>query len=102
MIKLKDDAYRTVRGGWARMVEVACLHCGASFCSYQKDGGGPLRRLYIDRIIAPRISWKNEKVIACKKCKRFLGMAAVWTKERRKCFLVFEGTVKKSIMKMKD
>lgn len=49
----KHDAYRAARGGVAALLRLTCDRCAAVFCLYQKDGPGPLKRLYIDRIHAP-------------------------------------------------
>src|SRR3989338_8331432 len=51
--KFKSDKYRKTRGGYSRFLNVLCEHCGAKILVYQKDGHGPLKRLYFDRIFAP-------------------------------------------------
>lgn len=50
---MKNDKYRKARGGRAFMVDVCCMKCGAAVLLYQKDGDGPLKRCYLNRITAP-------------------------------------------------
>ena len=78
-IKFKSDKYRKTRGGYSRFLNVLCEHCGAKILVYQKDGPGPLKRLYLDRIFAP-VNFANfqklpiTKVpnLVCSKCKTVL------------------------------
>ena len=46
----KNDPYRQARGGYARLLAVSCATCGTHLFSYQKDGPGIVKRLYLDRI----------------------------------------------------
>ena len=46
----KNDTYRKARGGYARLLAVSCATCGTHLFSYQKDGPGLVKRLYLDRI----------------------------------------------------
>src|SRR5438093_140318 len=46
----KNDPYRKARGGYARLLAVSCATCGTHLFSYQKDGPGIVKRLYLDRI----------------------------------------------------
>jgi GTP cyclohydrolase II len=47
------DKYFRERGGFARVLEIACARCGQPLLVYQKDGDGPLLRSYYNRIIHP-------------------------------------------------
>lgn len=95
---LKSDNYRKSRGGYSRCLEVRCEKCKGLVCFYQKDGPGPLKRLYIDRILQPQIFWTQK--FLCKKCKSWLGVAMVYKKEHRKCFILFQNSVNKKITKI--
>ena len=64
---LKKDKYQKKRGGKSRFLKIFCEKCGAFICDYQKDGDGELKRLYIDRILKPKVIWKDGKKLICKK-----------------------------------
>ena len=84
--KLKNDRYRKIRGGKAFVVKVCCGKCGERVLTYQKDGDGPLKRCYLNRIMDPP---KLEKLqyehaasspsavppLVCPACTIVLGMA---------------------------
>lgn len=57
-----------------------------------------LKRLYLDRILAPREAAKK-KDLACKKCKTVLGVRGVYKKENRPAFRLFAGAIQKKIIK---
>lgn len=48
------------------MLLIACQKCGSAICTYQKDGPGNLRRMYIDRMSEPKISI-GRKDLTCAK-----------------------------------
>lgn len=96
-IKLKKDRYRRARGGYSRLLEISCEHCNNVVALYQKDGPGPLKRMYIDRII--KSGNINGKSLVCGKCKHLLGVHYIYEKERRLAFRLFEGAVVKKIVK---
>ncbi len=54
MYKFKKDKYRKTRGNYSRLLNIYCRKCSNLIAVYQKDGSGNLRRLYLDRIFAPR------------------------------------------------
>lgn len=97
---LKQDKYREGRGGHSRLMEIKCAKCRGIICLYQKDGPGPLKRLYIDRILDPKIVWKNNLKLQCKKCKGLLGLASIYEAESRKCIILFQDVVVKTIVKI--
>lgn len=106
-IKLKKDKYRRARGGHSRLLEIRCEHCNHVVTLYQKDGPGPLKRMYLDRIMGPGklvniINAPRGKVseFVCGKCKRTLGIFYIYQKEKRPAFRLFEGAVTKKIVKM--
>jgi len=96
-IKLKQDKFRRSRGGYSRLLEVRCEKCGELRCYYQKDGPGPLKRMYVDRITKAYAD-AGTKLI-CHKCGQILGVRYVYEKEKRPAFRLFEGSITKKITK---
>ncbi|HMS22499.1 MAG TPA: hypothetical protein PKA38_01925 [Candidatus Levybacteria bacterium] len=93
--KLKTDKYRKARGGYSRFLNLYCSSCKSHLLLYQKDGPGPLKRAYLDRIIAPKILslYQHEKLIkvpnlACMKCGIIVGTPYIYAKEKRSAFLL--------------
>ena len=93
----KNDKYRKVRGGYSRLFKISCQECGAVVCAYQKDGPGNLRRMYIDRIVEPKVSMSG-KQLSCPK-GHFLGNKITYKKENRSAFRLFVDSVTKKIIK---
>ena len=105
--KFKSDKYRKARGGHSRFLNVLCEHCGAKIFVYQKDGPGPLKRLYLDRIFASKNLGNFQKLpinkipdLTCSKCKSVLAIPYIYKKEQRKAFRLFVGAVTKKITKI--
>ena len=94
---LKNDKYRKTRGGYSRLLSISCEKCGSNICIYQKDGPGNLRRMYLDRIIDPKISL-SRKDLSCPK-GHLLGVKIIYEKEKRPAFRMFVDAVKKKIIK---
>jgi hypothetical protein len=69
-----------------------------SVCTYQKDSPGNLRRMYIDRIIAPKVSI-SRKDLSCSN-GHLLGVKIVYEKENRLAFRLFVDAVRKKIIKL--
>ena len=90
---LKNDKYRKTRGGYSRLLSISCEKCGSNICIYQKDGPGNLRRMYLDRIIDPKISL-SRKDLSCPK-GHLLGVKIIYEKEKRPAFRMFVDAVKK-------
>ncbi len=97
MNSLKNDKYRKTRGGYSRLLKITCQECDAAVCSYQKDGQGSLRRMYLDRISDPRVSL-GEKELLCSK-GHLLGTRIIYKKENRHAFRLFVDAVVKKIAK---
>lgn len=104
----KRDKYKSARGGCSRMLNLHCRKCDTIFAEYQKDGPGNLRRLYMDRIMAPeklvglqRKDIKDVSPIKCSKCGFIVGMPYIYKKENRKAFRVFQDALVKHIKKLK-
>ena len=93
---MKNDKYKTARGGWSRMLDVACESCGAHVCLYQKDGPGPLKRMYVDRMsdIAP-----ITESLQCPRCDVILGTKMIYKKENRPTYRMYVGSVTKKVVK---
>ncbi len=105
--KLKSDKYRKIRGGYSRFLDVLCGHCDTKILVYQKDGPGPLKRLYLDRIFAPenlanfkKLSINKMPNLICLKCKTVLAVPYIYKKEQRKAYRLFVGAVTKKIIKI--
>lgn len=94
---LKNDKYKRTRGGYSRLLSVSCQKCGEHICEYQKDGPGALRRMYVDRIIDPKISI-SRKDLSCSK-NHFIGVKIIYEKENRPAFRLFVDSVIKKIIK---
>ena len=92
---MKKDTYSKARGGWSRILEISCEGCSVKVCDYQKDGPGPLKRMYIDRMIN---SSPASPELACSACKRILGMRVVYEKENRPAYRLFQDSVTKKIV----
>lgn len=100
LFKLKQDLYRTARGGYARFWNIYCFNCKNHLLLYQKDGPGPLKRMYADRIIAPQEFIElPHGPITCQTCHATIATPYTYEKERRPAFLVQEGSLIKKIGK---
>ena len=93
---MKNDKYRVARGGWSRILEITCENCGDHICFYQKDGPGPLKRMYLDRMIDIHV---NEPKLVCNSCNDELGVKITYTKENRPAYRLFQNCVNKKITK---
>lgn len=97
----KQDTFRQKRGGWSRFLLVSCDggDCGQPVLLYQKDGPGMLKRIYLDRIVAPKqAQMSDSERLICKHCDRILGMQITWHKEDRPVYRLFAGAVRKSVI----
>ena len=107
LMKLKKDEYKKMRGNWSRLLKLSCRVCGKEVLTYQKDGKGNLRRIYLDRIFSPRrlvnleIKQLNKiPKLICPKCKEEIGTAYVYKKENRKAYKIYQDTLVKKIIKL--
>lgn len=107
-LRLKHDKYRAARGGYSRLLEIQCEHCDNVVALYQKDGPGPLKRMYLDRISSPESFLKLQHLpikkvpnLFCPDCKRLIGIPYIYEKEKRPAFRLFEGAVKKKVVRAK-
>ncbi len=97
-ITFKKDKYKKVRGGYSRLLKISCQKCGEHICQYQKDGPGNLKRMYIDRIIDPKVSI-SKKDLSCPK-GHLLGVKIIYDKEKRPAFRLFVDSIVKKITKV--
>jgi len=95
--KFQNDKYKKNRGGRSHWLLLACAHCQQPIASYQKDGPGILKRLYLDRLADLQAS--AGKQLICKKCKTVLGVSIIYKKESRPAYRLFAGAVGKKIIK---
>jgi hypothetical protein len=93
----KNDKYKKARGGYSRLLSISCQKCNDPVCLYQKDGPGNLRRMYVDRIIDPKVSL-TRKDLSCKN-SHLLGVKIIYDKENRAAFRLFVDSVTKKIVK---
>lgn len=96
-MKLKNDKYKKTRGGYSRLLQISCQKCGSAICLYQKDGPGNLRRMYMDRIVEPKVSLAR-KDLTCSK-GHLIGVKIIYEKEKRPAFRLFVDSVSKKIVK---
>jgi ribosomal protein L32 len=108
-VSFKRDKYRESRGGYSRFLNVYCHHCGTKILTYQKDGPGELKRMYLDRIIAPNklvklqnLSIKNIPNLICPKCKYIIAIPYVYSKEKRNALRLFTGAITKKVTKISN
>lgn len=105
--KLKSDKYKKVRGGNSRFLNIYCSKCNSHVLLYQKDGPGPLKRTYLDRILAPEDLSKYQTVteikevpaLVCSNCRSLIGKPYIYDKEGRKAFLLDPTSFAKKIGK---
>lgn len=53
MREIKRDKYFRDRESTFVILDIGCAKCGKTILLYQKDGRGGLKRLYLNRILAP-------------------------------------------------
>lgn len=99
--KFKNDSYRKNRGGISKFYNIYCNQCKKFLLLYQKDGQpGPLKRMYMDRIIAPAKFTVFQKVddikvmgvFPCPNCGSIIAKPYIYPKENRKSFLMKRGS----------
>jgi hypothetical protein len=104
-LKIKKDKYKSDRGN-TRILDLYCRVCNTYFATYQKDGPGNLRRMYMDRIMLPeeltnldKQSIDKIKMLKCSNCGEAIGSPYIYKKENRKAFKVYQDMVIKKIRK---
>src|SRR5262244_3080508 len=96
----KVDTNRQAREGYSRLLAVSCATCGTHLFSYQKDGPGIVKRLYLDRIYQSNAytglqhcAFQDIPHLLCPQCGEHLGIPMVYQKEQRLAFRLFAGAV---------
>ena len=83
--------YTENRGSHSQFLNIYCENCGSHLLLYQKDGPGPLKRLYLDRIVAPEELSNVQKLkeipnLICQKCKRLIAITTIYKRENRRAY----------------
>jgi len=78
-------------------LSINCQKCNNNICLYQKDGPGILKRMYIDRIIDPKVSVLKKELL-CKN-DHLLGVKMLYEKENRMAYGLFVDSIVKKIVK---
>lgn len=99
-MKFTNDQYNKDRGNYSRLYRISCEKCEAEVCHYQKDGPGNLRRMYLDRIINPKVSIKNKQLLCPK--DHVLGIKIIYKKENRPAYRLFVDAIIKNPVAAKD
>jgi phage FluMu protein Com len=103
----KKDIYQEVRGGTSTLLEISCSNCKHILFYYQKDGGGELKRCYLNRIIFPAsfANLQHDQTIKecedmpnldCPQCKTCIGIPMRHSDERL-AFSMHPGLFKEEI-----
>lgn len=100
-MKLKNDRYRKVRGGKAKILNIICSKCGNWVLKYQKDVDGSLHRCYLNRIIEPEFysNFNNQKQMSnleCKNCNTVIGIPMIHT-DHRLAYRLIKGNFRKEV-----
>ena len=85
---LKNDTYSQARGE-PSLLKITCSGCNQTIMHYQKDGPGPPKRCYFDRIFPPI----DTLYLNCPSCQRLIGAPVTYVKEKRGAFHLIEGSV---------
>ena len=87
------------------MLEIRCEKCDAYLFHYQKDGPGPLKRVYSDRIYNNKnysdlaiTKLTSQPPIKCAECQTVIGVPINYKKEDRLAFRLFQSSVVKKIV----
>lgn len=101
--KIKNDKYRKNRGGTSKILKINCFVCKHEVCTYQKDGPGALKRMYLDRILIPvkqeSLTQGNTGDFICPNCKSVLGTFMIYKLENRQAYRLFVGAITKKLIK---
>lgn len=98
----KNDSYRRARGGFSQFLDILCGNCHTHLCLYQKDGPGPLLRMYADRIIesaalaeyASARTLSDVPTLTCSECGQIIAYPMIYKPEERLALRIV-GKIKK-------
>lgn len=106
-IAFKKDKFKSARGGHSRLLNINCRKCNHLILTYQKDGPGNLRRLYMDRISSPEelvdLQYQDLhmiKALMCPNCAEVVGTPYIYAKEKRKAFRLDQDAVVKKLQRL--
>lgn len=109
MRPIKKDSYFRSRGSVCTTWRITCAKCGAEMFLYQKDGRGPLKRAYLNRIRAPEHLAKlqdsdaavgNLQALKCVVCRLLIGIPMRhW--EGRLAFRLIPGSWQKKVLRIR-
>ena len=94
--ELKRDKYSDKRGGNSKVLMIRCKQDNFELALYQKDGPGPLKRLYLDRVIEPSLKAGHELV--CKKCKQQVAVPYIYADEKRQALMIEAGSITQQVI----
>ncbi|MFA5743185.1 MAG: hypothetical protein WC921_04355 [Candidatus Paceibacterota bacterium] len=103
MREIKRDKYFRDRESTFVILSIGCAKCGKRILLYQKDGRGGLKRLYLNRILAPEIlaslqdairDAKEMKILKCE-CGADIGIPMLH-REGRLAFWLIHGAFSKN------
>jgi hypothetical protein len=107
MRPIKKDSYFRSRGSVCQKWRMSCVKCEADILVYQKDGRGPLKRAYLNRIMAPEnlaslqdanLAETDLQALKCTSCGSLIGLPMLhW--EGRLAFRLVVGSWRKRILK---
>jgi len=90
--KIKHDLYQKNRGV-PHILLIQCGNCHHDLMVYQKDGPGPLKRCYLDRI-----AWifnthldLQQQPLTCPQCKTTIATPMIYQKENRPAIRMIKG-----------
>ncbi len=98
--KPRQDVYTKARGGWSTLLSIFCAKCKRNNFLYQKDGPGELKRMYLDKVIAPESFAKklstHAKItdvdnLSCTNCGHLMATPMIYEKENRLAYKVVQG-----------
>ncbi len=94
-----QDQYWENRESYSEFLNIYCEKCGKYLLTYQKDGPGELRRMYLDRIHVPEDLKGLQNTqgeisdLKCEECGRLIAAARMYEKENRLAYFIFAYTV---------
>jgi hypothetical protein len=107
MRPIKKDSYYRSRNSVYRKWRLICVGCQATILDYQKDGRGQLKRVYLNRILAPEslaclqdthFVATDLQALKCASCGELIGLPMLhW--EGRIAFRLLPGRWGKQVLK---
>jgi|SRR3989339_1451908 len=99
--RIQRDRYQKVRGV-PSMLSISCASCNEHLLVYQKDGPGPLKRCYLDRI-----AWRSSEIegspdfthnpLTCPSCQSHIGTPMNYKTENRPALRMNKSNFQKKV-----